>query len=53
MLTLAKVNSNQRILEFIKESEKSLKAIGYTDHGLSHSQLVADRARTIAQEIGL
>ena len=53
MLTLAKVNSNKHILEFIKKSEESLKAIGYTDHGLTHSQLVADRARTIAQELGL
>lgn len=53
MITLKEVNNNSHILEFIKKSEETLKRMGYTDHGLKHVQLVADRARTIAKEIGL
>lgn len=53
MLTLKEVNSNKQILEFISKSEETLKRMGYTEHGLKHVQLVADRARTIAKEIGL
>jgi len=53
MLTLNQVKKNPQILEFIKQTEKSLKASGYTEHGLDHSTLVAKRARKIAKEIGL
>ncbi|MGB9763455.1 MAG: phosphohydrolase [Minisyncoccia bacterium] len=52
MITLAKVNNNKKILEFIKKSDESLRQIGYTEHGLKHAQLVADRARMIAQKLG-
>lgn len=50
---LAKVKNNPLILEFIRESELSLKALSYTEHGLRHATLVSDRARNIAHEIGL
>lgn len=53
MITLAEVNNNPYVLEFINKSKDTLQVEGYTDHGLLHSQLVADRARTIAKEIGL
>ncbi len=53
MITLAEVKKNPYILEFIKQTENVLKKSGYTEHGLEHSSLVADRARTIAKEIGL
>lgn len=53
MLTLAQVKKNPQILEFIKQTEISLALLGYTEHGLNHSELVADRARTVAKEIGL
>jgi len=53
MLTLAEVKKNPQLLEFIKQTEIALKALGYTEHGLEHSKLVADRARTIAKEIRL
>jgi len=48
-----KVKNNPQILEFIRQTEKTLKALGYTEHGLEHSSLVADRALMIAKEIGL
>lgn len=51
-IMLAKVKSNPMILEFIRESELSLRAISYTEHGLRHATLVSDRARNIAHDMG-
>lgn len=53
MITLKHVKNNPQILEFIHQTEDALSALSYTDHGLRHSSLVAERARTIAREIGL
>lgn len=53
MVTLAQVKKNPQILEFIRQTESVLAALSYTDHGLRHSNLVAERARTIAKEVGL
>ncbi len=50
---LAKIKSHPAILEFIRQSEDSLKALSYTEHGLRHATLVSDRSRNIAYEIGL
>jgi uncharacterized protein len=49
----AKVKSHPIILEFIRQTENSLKALSYTEHGLRHATLVSDRARNIAQKIDL
>lgn len=53
MTNLAQIKENLQIKEFIKQSVTSLTLEGYTDHGLGHLNLVADRARNIAREIGL
>lgn len=53
MIILNQVKKNTQILEFIKSTEKILVDLSYTDHGLRHSKIVAERARTIAKEIGL
>jgi metal-dependent HD superfamily phosphatase/phosphodiesterase len=53
MLSLAQLKNNPFVLEFIKSTEKILAALSYTDHGLRHSELVAKRAKAIAEEIGL
>ena len=53
MLTLKELKKNPYLIEFIKQSGERLKVLEYTDHGLGHVELVADRARTIAREIGL
>lgn len=53
MITLSQVKKHPQVLEFIKQTESSLSALSYTDHGFRHSNLVADRARTIAKEIGI
>ncbi len=51
MISLSQIKKNPYILEFIKQTENVLRSSGYTEHGLEHSTLVADRARTIAKEI--
>ena len=53
MITLKEIQKNPSALEFIKQTEASLMALDYTHHGLKHSKLVANRARTVAREIGL
>jgi len=53
MIKLTQVKKNPYILEFIKQTEVAMATLSYTEHGLEHATLVADRARTIAQEIGL
>lgn len=53
MLEFKDVKSNSSILEFINQSEASLKALNYTEHGLRHANLVARRARQMAEDIGL
>ncbi|MFH1656507.1 MAG: HD domain-containing protein [Candidatus Nealsonbacteria bacterium] len=53
MITLKQVKENSQILEFIKQTEKTLLDLSYTDHGFRHANLVSDRAKKIAQDIGL
>lgn len=49
---IKKVKNHPSVLEFIRESELSLKAISYTEHGFRHATLVSDRARNIARDMG-
>ncbi len=53
MLSLSQIKKNTQVLEFIRRTEITLQAVRYSEHGLRHSNLVADRARSIAQVIGL
>lgn len=53
MLTLNQVKKNPQIAEFIAQTKTTLSSLSYTDHGLGHATLVADRARKIAKEVGL
>ncbi|MDD5144838.1 MAG: HD domain-containing protein [Candidatus Pacebacteria bacterium] len=53
MINLAQAKKNPHLLEFIRQSEKRLQNLKYTDHGLNHVELVSARARTIAIEVGL
>lgn len=52
MITLKEVKSNQQVLSFINQSSKALSIYNYTDHGLGHVTLVAERARMLAKKIG-
>ncbi|MCD6410502.1 HD domain-containing protein [bacterium] len=53
MITLEEVKSNKTILAFINQSSKALSIYHYTDHGIGHVTLVADRARELAKKVGL
>lgn len=53
MLTLAQVKKNPQIMEMVRQTEEVLSSLSYTDHGLRHADLVSDRARNIAKEVGL
>ncbi len=53
MVTLNDVKNNPQILEFIKQTEKTLSVLSFTDHGLRHLNLVTDRAKNIAKDVGL
>lgn len=53
MLNFSQIKKNPYVLEFIKQTDIALEAIGHTDHGIRHANLVAQRARYIAKEIGL
>jgi hypothetical protein len=52
-LTLDLVKQNTKIKNFINQTDKYLGALGFTDHGSRHINIVADRARSIAKKIGL
>jgi metal-dependent HD superfamily phosphatase/phosphodiesterase len=53
MITLNDVKNNPQIANFIKQTEEAMNALNYTNHGVRHTGLVADRARQIAKSIGL
>lgn len=53
MTTLEDVKKNGQVLEFVKQTEGTLTALSFTDHGLRHSNLVAERAKELAKDIGL
>jgi len=53
MITLKDVKNNPQILEFINQTEIAMEALSYTNHGLRHSNIVAQRAIQIARGISL
>lgn len=53
MITLKEVKQNPQILEYINQTEEAMRALSYTNHGLRHSNIVADRAVQISKEMGL
>lgn len=53
MLILSEIKKHSGIQECIKKSEDYLNYLGYTDHGFRHVNMVADRARSLAKNIGL
>ncbi|MFA6593748.1 MAG: HD domain-containing protein [Candidatus Buchananbacteria bacterium] len=52
-LTLEEVKANPYIDDFIRQTEKYLVALGYTDHGYRHVNIVAERCRGLARQLGL
>lgn len=52
-MTLKEIKKDSRINSFIDQTDKYLQALGYTDHGRRHSNIVSQRAVSIAKKIGL
>ncbi len=52
MLSLRQIKNNPQILEFIKQSDSSTQALGYTEHGFRHGNNVSKEAQRIAKEMG-
>lgn len=50
-ITLNEVRKNSYVLEFINQSSRALGFYHYTDHGIDHLNLVANRSRELAQKI--
>jgi len=53
MIGLEDIKKNHLVLSFINQTEKTLEELSYTNHGLRHSNLVAERSKSIALKIGL
>lgn len=53
MIAFSEIKNNPQVLEFINQSESTLKALEYNEHGFRHINLVSDRARNIAKEMDL
>jgi hypothetical protein len=51
-ITLEDVKNREDIKTYIARGDRNMDAIGYTEHGFRHADLVADRARHIMQELG-
>ncbi len=49
MVTLKDVTSNPLIQEYTHQTGEYMKFVGYTDHGLAHAEIVAQRARAVAK----
>ncbi len=53
MLTFEQIKKNPQVLEFLEQTRIAIEAIGYNEHDFRHANLVAQRARQLAKEIGL
>lgn len=51
-LNLEDVKNNPYICNFIKQTEKYLTEIGYTDHGFRHIEIVSQRSIELAKKLG-
>jgi len=53
MITLNDVKNNPQVDNFIKQTEGAMTALGYTNHGVRHANIVAERAKQIIKNIGM
>ena len=51
-LTYQQIIKNEEILAFIKKGNDNLRVLGFTDHSVAHTGLVANRAAYILEELG-
>jgi len=51
-ITLEQVKQREDVKAFLARADKNMDAIGYTEHGFRHADIVAERARHIMQALG-
>jgi len=52
-MTVEQIKNHPQVQEFIHQTEATLTALDYTEHGFRHANLVSKRAAEIAQALGL
>lgn len=52
MITYAQIRENEAIKTYIKEADKSLSSIGYTEHSFAHVCRVAEEAAGVLEVLG-
>ena len=52
MVTYEDVVNNPEVQEFIKNAQKQLDVLGYTEHSVRHCALVAERAAYVLSSLG-
>jgi len=51
-ITLDDVKNREDVKAYIDRADRNMDAIGYTEHGFRHADIVAERARHIIQALG-
>ncbi|MBU0975666.1 MAG: HD domain-containing protein [Patescibacteria group bacterium] len=51
-LTLSNIKQDPQVELFIRETDRKLNAMSYTDHGKRHAKITSDRAMMIARKSG-
>lgn len=52
MINIEQIKSNEEICTYIKEADKSLLALGYTEHSFAHVTTVSERAGNLLLDLG-
>ena len=52
MVTFADIKRNDEIKTYISAADRSLSALGYTEHSFAHVGLVSERAASIVDSLG-
>ncbi len=52
LITLQEVRDNPAVITYLRRANDNLGAIGFTEHGLRHADLVANTARRILIDLG-
>lgn len=52
IVTLADVENHPMVIACIRQADSNLKALGYTEHGFRHADMVANSAYRITVELG-
>jgi metal-dependent HD superfamily phosphatase/phosphodiesterase len=53
MITFKDIKNNEEIKTYIAAADRSLSALGYTEHSFAHVGLVSDRAASMLEALGI